>query len=383
MSGPGHGSSRAGTWRAGAADAPRNRGEAGQWPRILHSGELCCSAAARDNQGSVSIHVALESRHRTTGTTGRSRCRRRSCACGRRRTAARRSCRTRCASRRPAHFINWQQDPQSNYLARLDVSRDRSREFRVEVDLVAEMAVYNPFDFFLEPDAEHFPFSYDDVAAAASCSRSCDAEPLTPRFARYLAGDRRAAAGGRSTSWSSSTSGCSSDIGYVIRLEPGVQTPRRRSTLGSGSCRDTLAARAAAAPPRARRAVRLRLPDPAHARREGARRSGRRRAATSPTCTPGARSTCPAPAGSGSTRRRACSPAKGTSRWRARPSRRAPRRSPAASTTCEVEFDHEMTVQRIHESPRVTKPYTDDAVGGDRRARPRGRCRPRRAATCA
>ena len=54
-------------------------------------------------------------------------------------------------------------------------------------------------------------------------------------------------------------------------------------------------------------------------------------AATSPTCTPGARSTCPAPAGSGSTRRRACSPARGTCRSRARPSRRAPRRSPAAS----------------------------------------------------
>ena len=26
----------------------------------------------------------------------------------------------------------------------------------------AEMAVYNPFDFFLEPGAEHFPLKYDD-----------------------------------------------------------------------------------------------------------------------------------------------------------------------------------------------------------------------------
>ena len=50
---------------------------------------------------------------------------------------------------------------------------------------------------------------------------------------------------------------------------------------------------------------------------------------------------------------------------------------------CEVEFEHEMSVQRVFESPRVTKPYTDDAVGRDRRARPRGRRRPRRAATCA
>ena len=58
------------------------------------------------------------------------------------------------------HFINWQQDPFSNYLARL-VFPEKTGTFKVTVDLVAEMAVYNPFDFFLEPSAETFPFSYE------------------------------------------------------------------------------------------------------------------------------------------------------------------------------------------------------------------------------
>src|SRR5580698_2827244 len=82
------------------------------------------------------------------------------------------------------HFINWQQDPQSNYLARL-VFAEPTREFLVEVDLVAEMAVFNPFDFFLEPNAEKFPFEYDPVLEH-------ELEPfqlkcwLTPKFTKYL-----------------------------------------------------------------------------------------------------------------------------------------------------------------------------------------------------
>ena len=91
------------------------------------------------------------------------------------------------------HFINWQQDPQSNYLARL-VFPEKTREFCVEVDVVAEMSVLNPFDFFLEPDAEKFPFHYDPTLDHELEPFQLKG-PLSPKFQAYLATVSREALG--------------------------------------------------------------------------------------------------------------------------------------------------------------------------------------------
>ena len=134
------------------------------------------------------------------------------------------------------HFINWQQDPQSNYLARL-VFPEAAQHLRIEVDLVAEMSVLNPFDFFLEPSAERFPFDYDP-ALAHELAPYRVTTPLTPRFARYLESIPRAPA--QTTRFLVELNQrLQKDIAYLIRMEPGVQTPEETLANASGSCRDS------------------------------------------------------------------------------------------------------------------------------------------------
>src|SRR5712692_4816831 len=134
------------------------------------------------------------------------------------------------------HFINWQQDPQSNYLARL-VFPERTREFRIEVDLVAEMSVINPFDFFLEPHAEQFPFRYEDTQLH-ELSPYMAKLPATPLFKAYLAEIPRARTQ-MNPFLVELNQRVQRDVRYVIRLESGIQTPEETLAQGSGSCRDS------------------------------------------------------------------------------------------------------------------------------------------------
>jgi uncharacterized protein (DUF2126 family)/transglutaminase-like putative cysteine protease len=134
------------------------------------------------------------------------------------------------------HFINWHLDPFSNYLARL-VFQEQTTEFKVTVDLVAEMAIYNPFDFFLEPSAEEFPFEYEG-GLRHDLQPYLAKEPVTPRWRDFLRSiDRRK---GRTIDFLVGINQrLQREIRYLIRMEPGVQTPEQTLANAAGSCRDT------------------------------------------------------------------------------------------------------------------------------------------------
>ena len=134
------------------------------------------------------------------------------------------------------HFVNWQQDPFANYQARL-VFPEKTDRFQVTVDLVVEMAVYNPFDFFLEPSAERFPFEYEpELAEELVPYLQC--EPLTPLVQDYL---RRIDRSPRPTIdfLVALNQQLQRDVRYLIPMQPGVQAPEDTLRLGSGSCRDS------------------------------------------------------------------------------------------------------------------------------------------------
>ncbi len=139
------------------------------------------------------------------------------------------------------HFINWQQDPFANWNARI-VFPDKLTEFCVEVELVAEMAVYNAFDFFLEENAEHYPFTYEAVLKK-DLAPFLEPGPLTPKFAAYLDTVRKEFAAKANLRTIDFLIGINQRlqgyIRYLIRMEHGVQTPEDTLTTLSGSCRDS------------------------------------------------------------------------------------------------------------------------------------------------
>ncbi len=138
------------------------------------------------------------------------------------------------------HFINWQQDPQGNWQARIIMAKPTDR-FQVRVDLVAEMVTINPFDFFVEDSAKTWPFAYAPEVA----------RELRP-YLEVLPGDlpltaawaARARAGAKDCATTvdllvALNQRLQTEIKYLIRLEPGVQTPEETLTKVSGSCRDS------------------------------------------------------------------------------------------------------------------------------------------------
>ena len=255
------------------------------------------------------------------------------------------------------HFINWQQDPQGNYLARL-VFPEKAREFRVEVDLVAEMSVINPFDFFLEPHAEKIPFAYvaEERHELAPYLYKVNYGPL---FDKYLAGIPLVPT--RSVDFLVALNAqVQRDINYTIRLEPGVQTPEETLEKRSGSCRDSawllvqllrhlgLAARFVSGYLIQLTADVKSLDGPS-----GPEADFTDLHAWTEVYLPGAGwigldPTSGLFAGEGHIPL-ACTP---------EPSSAAP--VSGAIDKCETEFSHSMGVTRIWEAPRVTKPYTDE-----------------------
>lgn len=254
------------------------------------------------------------------------------------------------------HFCNWQQDPFANYQARL-VFSERTREFKVTVDLVAEMAVHNPFDFFLEPAAEQFPFAYD-AGLQQELAPYLAKAVLTPRLDAYLQKvDRRPR---RTIDFLVALNQqLYEDIDYTIRMEPGVQTPEETLTLASGSCRDSgwllvnllrhmgLAARFVSG-----YLIQLTPDVKSLDGPSGPSSDFTDLHAWCEVFLPGAGwigldPTSGLLAGEGHIPL-ACTP---------QPSSAAP--IEGAVEKSEVEFSHQMGVTRIFESPRVTKPYTD------------------------
>ena len=136
------------------------------------------------------------------------------------------------------HFINWQQDPFGNYLARI-VFPEKVKFFEIDVEVIADMVVINPFDFFVEEYADKFPFSYDDSVKQqlGPYLEIKEADPLLMKLVEkakaliskdIITVDYLVAI----------NTMINQELRYNVRMEPGVQSCEETLTIGSGSCRD-------------------------------------------------------------------------------------------------------------------------------------------------
>ena len=255
------------------------------------------------------------------------------------------------------HFCNWQQDPFGNPIARY-VFPELCDHLKITVDLIADMTVINPFDFFIEEESDHWPFTYGP-ALKLQLAPYLECEPMTSAMSKWV--EQLPKSADRMVDFLVEANQMAKDrVEYLVRMEPGVQTPEETLTINSGSCRDSawmmvqsyrhigLAARFASGYLIQLAADEKPLDGPSgptedfcdlHAWVEvflpGAGWVG-----LDPTsglfageghiplaCTPSYEGAAPITGG---------------------------------HEACEVTFAHEMSVSRYYETPRVTKPYTDE-----------------------
>ncbi|WP_339726794.1 transglutaminase family protein [uncultured Gimesia sp.] len=255
------------------------------------------------------------------------------------------------------HFVNWLQDPHSNHLARL-IFPEKTRHLQVEIDLVAEMTVINPFDFFLEPEAMEYPFQYEPSLAKDLQLFLAKIEP-GPEFSALLESIDRSEI--KTIDFLVGLNQRLQEmIRYVIRMEHGVQSPEQTLKLASGSCRDSawllvqllrhlgLASRFVSG-----YLIQLKPDVESLDGPSGATEDFTDLHAWTEVFLPGAGwigldPTSGLLVGEGHIPL-ACTP---------EPSNAAPISGNIGE--CEVEFRHEMTVTRVHEDARITKPYTEE-----------------------